>query len=154
MFYLHTEERTEEIVFTENYVKLTGVLNAVTLMPHFIAKRIITIDDASNIKSCDRESEKISNLLEHVARHLKAGHTDSFYQLLDIMKTHGTSSAEELATDMELSAVKLSKGMYIIMVLLLCVFCPEYYSMYLRIAALICFMFSLCIFLALTVCSR
>ena len=140
-------------MFTENYAKLTGVLNALTLMPHFIAKRIITIDDASGIKSCDRESEKISKLLEYIARHLKAGHIDSFYQLLDIMKTHGAISAVELATDMELSVVKLSKGMYIITVLLLCVFCPEYYSMYLRIATLICFVFSLCIFLALTVCS-
>ena len=53
-------------------------------------------------------------LLEYIAQHLKAGHTNSFYQLLDVMKTRCTVSAEILANEMESSVVKLSKGTYIV----------------------------------------
>ena len=44
------KECPEETVFTENYSNLTGILNVHTLIPHFITKRIITVDDASDIK--------------------------------------------------------------------------------------------------------
>ncbi|XP_065903314.1 uncharacterized protein [Dysidea avara] len=106
------EERVEEKVFTDNYATLTKVLNVNALIPHFIAMRVITFDDASDIKSCsqDLEKKKIMKLLEYIARHLKAGHTNSFYQLLDVMKTRCTISAEMLANEMESSVVKLSKG--------------------------------------------
>ena len=106
----------EEKVFTDNYAMFTKVLNVNTLIPHFIAMRVITFDDASDIKSCsqDLEKKKIMKLLEYIARHLKAGHTNSFYQLLDVMKTRCTISAEMLANEMESSVVKLSKGTYIV----------------------------------------
>ena len=108
------EEYIEEKVFTDNYATLTKVLSVHTLIPHFIARRVITVDDASLIESYNRESEKIMKLLEYIAQHLKAGHTNSFYQLLDVMKTRCTISAEMLAIEMESSVVKLSKGTYIV----------------------------------------
>ena len=91
----------EETVFTDNYDKLSKILSVNTLLPHFIVKRIITIDDESDIRSCNRESEKIMKLLHYIARHLKAGYTDGFYLMLDIMKTHGTIANQNLAYDME-----------------------------------------------------
>ena len=103
------KECPEEMVFTENYSKLTGVLNVHTLIPHFITKRVITVDDASDIKSCNRESEKIMKLLDYIARPLKAGYTESFYIILDVMKTHCTIAVEALAKDMESSLQ--AKGM-------------------------------------------
>ena len=115
------EECTEEIIFTDNYAKLSQVLNVNTLIPHFITNRIITVTDASDIRSCNRESEK---LLEYIARHLKAGYTYSFYLMLHVMKTHGTITAETLAEDIISSLdAKSCKGIAMYMVLWLCVFC-------------------------------
>jgi len=98
----------EETVFTENYARLINVLNIHTLIPHLIENEVITIDDASDIKSCKRDSEKVTKLLEHISRHLKAGCTKSFHIMLDIMKKRGTIADQELANEMESSL--LPKG--------------------------------------------
>ena len=110
--YILSGQCPEETVFTENYSKLTEVLNVHTLIPHFITERVITVDDASDIKSCNRESEKIMKLLDYIARPLKAGYTESFYIMLDVMKTHCTIAVEALANNMESSLqTTSSKGM-------------------------------------------
>ena len=102
------------MVFTDNYARLTSILNVNTLIPHFIAERVITIGDASDIRSCNQDSEKIMKLLDYIARHLKAGFTDSFYVMLDIMKVHGTITDQMLASEMELSLeANSSEGMVI-----------------------------------------
>lgn len=100
-------------MFTDNFVSLTKVLNVNTLIPYFIEKKIISFDDAADIKSCHQESEKIMKFLEYISKHLKTGHTDGFYLLLYIMKAHGTISTEMLANDMESSVYKLSEGIYV-----------------------------------------
>ena len=93
----------EETVFTENYARLINVLNIHTLIPHLIENEVITIDDASDIKSCKRDSEKVMKLLEYVSHHLKAGCAKSFHIMLDIMKTRGTIAEQKLANEMESS---------------------------------------------------
>ena len=102
----------EETVFTENYARLTNVLNIHTLIPHLIQmNEVITTDDASDIRSCKRDSVKVMKLLEYVSHHLKAGCAKSFHIMLDIMKTYGTIADRELANEMESSLLaNLSKG--------------------------------------------
>jgi len=105
------DKSAEEKVFTQNYVRLTGVVSVHTLIPHLIARNIITTDDSSDIRSCSRESEKIEKLLHYIAQHLKAGYTDGFYVMLNAMKSHGTIPNQELANEMETFLhAHLSKG--------------------------------------------
>ena len=101
----------EETVFTENYARLTNVINIHTLIPYLIQNKVITTDDASDITSCKRDSEKAMKLLEYISHHLQAGYTESFHIMLDIMKTRGTIAEQKLANEMESSLlVKSSKG--------------------------------------------
>jgi len=41
--------------------------------------------------------------LDYIARHLKAGYTNSFYLMLDVMKKHGTIYDQMLANEIKLS---------------------------------------------------
>lgn len=113
--HIFTGQLAEEVVLTDNFSSLTKILNVKALLPQFITRRIITIDDASDIESCDQESEKVMKLLKYITRHLKDGHITSFYQLLATMKAHGTISYVTLANTMESSVAKLYKGMYMLL---------------------------------------
>ena len=75
---------------------LCGTLTDInTLLPHFVAHNIISLDD---IDGNDVISEKARKLLSHISGSLSAGHTQVFYTMLEIMEKHGTRTTEELAT--------------------------------------------------------
>ena len=77
---------------------LCGFLTDInTLLPHFVAENIISLDDIDGIH---KESEKVRKLLLHISGPLSSGHTEGFYTMLKIMEQYGTQATQQLATMM------------------------------------------------------
>jgi len=92
------ERLTEYDIFRQHYAKLCGTLTDInTLLPHFVAHNIISLDD---IDGNDVKSQKVRKLLLHISGPLREGHTHGFYTMLEIMEQYGTQDTQKLATIM------------------------------------------------------
>ena len=105
----------EREVLIKHYAKLTSTMRDVdTLLPHFVAARIINSDDMDEIKAVPRTSERVTKLLKFISGTkffleisiifligpLDAGFTNGFHKMLDIMFYYGNDSTRELAVAM------------------------------------------------------
>ena len=88
---------TEKEIFTRNYSKFCDILkNEDGLLSNLVDKGIIKFDDMDEIRNKPAK-EKGGNLLKHISGPLEAGFTDGFYQLIEIMETHGKPDTQKLA---------------------------------------------------------
>ena len=84
-------------IFTNHYSELCGVLkNEDGLLSKFVTAGIITTDDEDVIKK-EKLTTKGSTLLAHISGPVQSGYTTGFYAMLNIMKSHGKSDAQQLA---------------------------------------------------------
>lgn len=83
------------------YSELIDTLGTTDLLPHFVSKRIITIDDEELISSAPTNKEKARKLLRIISSQLEAGYTKSMEDLLEIMKTKGNIAIVDLAAKIE-----------------------------------------------------
>ena len=104
LFY-YTGGINEFEVFTRYFNKLVNILPVKSITHNLISSRIITIDDDEEIKSIARSKDKASLVLRKVGRSLEVGVTQSFYELLMIMKQHRGDSAI-LAAEIQNELVK------------------------------------------------
>ena len=91
----------EHSLFKAYFDKLTFTLDIDNLLPHFIAKGIITIEDCDEIRSKPRVSQQVHLLLKRIEGPLKKDDKDNFYILLDVMDTYGNRSTKKLAARMQ-----------------------------------------------------
>ena len=72
-----------------------------TLLPHFIPKGIIKIEDLDEIKAKPKLSDHVHQLLKYIEGPLRIRNAESFYALLDVMSTHGNLCTKKLAAIMK-----------------------------------------------------
>ena len=102
-YYIAIAQCKEAIIFKEKYQHLILTLSTsiAELIPHFIAIKIITFDDESEIRGILEKSDQVEKLLQNIAMPLKYGITICFYEMLNIMKNHGNLATWELARIIE-----------------------------------------------------
>ena len=99
--------------FTKNYSKLCTITDISNLLPHFVTKEIINLEDAEKITNISTSSVKVQKLLTHVAGPLQAGNTQPYYTMLIIMEQYGTQATRTLATQIRNQVCEPISGMYI-----------------------------------------
>ena len=72
-----------------------------TLLPYFISKEVINVQDRAVIKSKPRPSDQVNELLMYINGPLSVNDTTSFYSLLDVMEEHGNITTKQLANAMK-----------------------------------------------------
>ena len=98
-YFIATAQCKEAIIFKEKYQHLLLILSTsiTELIPHFIAVKIITVDDESEIRCIPTKSDQADKVLKNIAMPLECGITICFYEMLNIMKQHGNLATIELA---------------------------------------------------------
>ena len=92
-----TSQQLEEIL-TTHYSKLCSTLSDIdNLLPHFVTKKIININDLEEIKANAPSIRKVEKLMRHISGPLEAGNTEVFYIMLRIMKKYGHQATQKLA---------------------------------------------------------
>jgi len=93
----NTQHKEKEI-FRDHYSKLCNAMVDIdNLLPHFVQKNIIQVDDLEEIKAKPRTTDKVEKLLQYIYGPLQAGNVNSFCTMLSIMEEHGTQATRELA---------------------------------------------------------
>ena len=88
-------------VFTNHYSALCTTLTDIdSLLPFFVAKKIITINDQTIIKGQTGTLNKVTALLPHISGPLDAGNSEGFQIMLTIMNEHGHQATKNLAEKM------------------------------------------------------
>ena len=89
----------EAIVFNKNYQKLVPILSTgiTELLPHFVAKKIITFDDESEIRGIHEKSDQVKRLLQNIEKPLACGIVICFNEMMTIMEHHGNLAIQKLA---------------------------------------------------------
>ena len=91
-------------VLENNHGKLQDTMIDVdNLVKYFVTENYITTNEEEKIKTCATNSEKVRVLLTNISGPLKAGYKEVFYDMLKIMKEHGTKPTQDLAKSMESS---------------------------------------------------
>ena len=75
-------------VFREYSDELANILPVNNILNKLISENIITFEDTEEIKDLPKSQDKALFVLNIVARSLKAGITDDFYKLLNIMEEY------------------------------------------------------------------
>ena len=91
------KDAPERKVFTKNFGSLVSVLSSTDLYSHFVPEDIITLTDFQEISSCTTPKQKAELLLTKMSATIDAGHTTSFYNMLNIMVNFGTIATKELS---------------------------------------------------------
>jgi len=99
--------------FTKSYSKLCTIKDITSLLPHFVTKEIINLEDAEKIGNISTSSEKVQKLLAHIAGPLEAGNTQPFYTMLSIMEEYGTQATRTLASQIRSGVYQPILGMYV-----------------------------------------
>ena len=84
-------------VFQQHYSGLTTILFNTNLTPHLIQEGVIALTDQEELDAKPTSSGKASFVLPKVTSALKAGETESFYKILEIMKCYGNHAAQQLS---------------------------------------------------------
>ncbi|XP_065894803.1 uncharacterized protein [Dysidea avara] len=92
-----------KMIFQENYANLCStVMEIDSLLKYFVTENVINIFDEEDIRMSVNTSAKVKKLLLHISGPLQAGDTHGFYVMLEIMKSYGTKSTQQLAENMML----------------------------------------------------
>ena len=92
----------EFTVFQQYYASMTSSITDIDgILKHCVTKSIIAFNEEQKIKSKATALEKVECLLGHIYGPLRAGWTDSFTILLEIMETYGQLTTQQLAQDMK-----------------------------------------------------
>ena len=87
----------ERKVFTKNFGSLINVLSSTDLYSYFVSENVITLADFQEISSCATSKQKAGLLLTKISATIDAGHTSSFYSMLNIMVDFGNIATNELS---------------------------------------------------------
>ena len=89
----------EKEVFNSFYDKLVNILRVMNIYDHLVTKGILTTGDIEEIIHEPRSKLKASFVLQKIDSSLEAGITDSFYKLLEVMKTSLNNDVKVLVND-------------------------------------------------------
>ena len=93
-----SQQPEEKEIMTTHYSKLCSTLSDIdNLLPHFVDKKIIHINDLQQIQANVLSTKKVEKLMEHISGPLEAGNTEVFYTMLRIMKRYGHQATQKLA---------------------------------------------------------
>ena len=83
------------------------------LTPHLIQAGVITPVDQEQLNAINTSSGKAGMVLLKVSSGLETGLTESFYEMLKIMKSYGNRDAQQLCTTIEhqIAGSKTDKGL-------------------------------------------
>lgn len=98
-------------------------ISIVNLSKYFVAKNLITIEDEEEILCASRDRARL--FLSKIEASLKAGFTNGFNIMLDIMLQHGNVTDIQLAEQMK-SEIKDCKNSKCICVLYICMYVCSY----------------------------
>ena len=87
-------------LLTNHYAKLCDTLTDIdNLLPHFVEKKVITINDLDEINAIVPSTKKlkVQKLMTHISGPLTAGNTEVFYTMLRIMEDYGHQATQQLA---------------------------------------------------------
>ena len=102
----------EKKIFTQNFSSFCDILKHEDgLLSKMVDKKLITLDDRDEIIA-KPAVEKGPTLLRNISGPLEANHTQGFYVLLDIMKTHGKPDTQTFATKIVNECPGSNNGMY------------------------------------------
>ena len=76
-------------VLEDHYSQLTSILPINRIAPKLISAHIITIQDLEEINTLKTSQDKVSFVLQQIAKSLNGGIKTSFYELLKIMEDYG-----------------------------------------------------------------
>ncbi|XP_065905061.1 uncharacterized protein [Dysidea avara] len=89
-------------LYKKYFAEMTHTLTDIdTLLPYFISKEVINVQDRAVIKSKPRPSDQVNELLMYINGPLSVNDTTSFYSLLDVMEEHGNITTKQLANAMK-----------------------------------------------------
>ena len=92
-------ELRELKILRENYASFCSMINDVDhLLPYFVQKGVISIDELEEIRSIPTNRHKVTALFKNVMHQLKSQNTTGFYDILRIMKMHGLLPTQDLAS--------------------------------------------------------
>ena len=104
-------------VLTNHYYQLTNMLFQTNLIPHLVKEEIILPLDEEELSSISTSTKKAQFVLQKISAALQSGFSQSYYKLLNIMKSHGNCDLKQLAAMMESEDAKSSTtsnaGLYI-----------------------------------------
>ena len=93
-----SSELNEIAVLKESYASLCDTITDINeLLKYFVTEKIITAEQEEEIKTHTIRSYRVSQLLLIISGPLKAGDSNGFYTMLQIMKTHGVDATQRLA---------------------------------------------------------
>ena len=88
-------------IFKDHYRGLTKLLFTTNLTPHLIQERVIALADQEKLSAINTSTEKAEVVLQKISLGLEAGLTESFYKMLEIMKSYGNRDAQQLSMTIE-----------------------------------------------------
>lgn len=98
LFLLPEEELLEKTVLIKFFSKLTTVFHDKDYLPHLVTARIVSTDNVHHLSSMSHRDRGM-RVLEYVSDSLDGGHKECFYKMLEIMRNHGNSFAQNLAEE-------------------------------------------------------
>ena len=91
----------EYSAFIQFYDKLTVVFHDKNYLSHFVPAGIISPSDVHHMSTLP-DNDRAMCLLKNISAPLECGENQSFYKMLEIMKTYGSLYVKQLAEDITL----------------------------------------------------
>ena len=113
---LYVDAVPEYKIFKDHYHGLTKLLFNTNLTPYLIQEGVIAPADQEKLSAINTSSGKAEMVLPKITSGLEAGLTESFYKMLEIMKSYGNRDAQQLSVAMEyeIAVSKSDKGLFLI----------------------------------------
>ena len=101
-------------IFKDHYHGLTKLLFNTNLTPHLIQEGVIAPADQEQLSAINTSTGKAEMVLPKITSGLEAGLTESFYKMLEIMKSYGNRDAQQLSITIEheIAVSKSDKGLF------------------------------------------
>ena len=90
----------ESKAFVDFYSKLTTVFHDKNYLAHFVTAGIISPNDVDEFSKLS-DNDRAMSLLKYISAPLECGNKQSFYNMLEIMQTHGKHHAQQLAENIK-----------------------------------------------------
>ena len=94
----------EHTVFVKFYSKLTVVFRNKDYLPYLVTAGIVPPDNIHYLSSLSNRDRPM-RILEYISDSLDGGDKQSFYEMLEIMKGHGNSHAQNLAEEINKTVI-------------------------------------------------
>ena len=88
-------------IFRNHYDQLTNLLFQTNLTPHLVKEEIVLSSDEEELSYISTSAKKAQFILQKISASLQSGFSQSYYKLLNIMKSHGNNDVKQLAAMME-----------------------------------------------------